>query len=161
DTTYYRWYTGESGGYTHALKYVFRPDSYARLVAAQGSSIDSISDTNAAPYADDYFEYDSSQRVSKHNEAGMGGTTGGGNGIGTFTYAYTSSTNPVGYNSWAMKCTETLPDNNQNIVYTNGFGEVMLRVYKDVGSGNLWDWFDEYDTNSGRLILAAMPSAVT
>ena len=160
DTTYYRYYTGESGGYTHGLKYVFRPDSYARLTAALGTGIDSISDTSAAPYADDYFEYDSSQRCTKHVVAGDGTTLGSGaNGQGTYTYSYTSSSNSVGYNSWATKTTETLPDGNQNIVYTNAFGEVMLAVYHDAGSGNNWDQFNKYD-GQGRLILSAQPSAV-
>jgi RHS repeat-associated protein len=161
DTTYYRYYTGESGGYTHGLKYVFRPDSYARLTATLGTSIDSISDTNAAPYADDYFEYDTSQRVTKHNVAGAGGTTGSGNGIGTFTFAYTASSNSVGYNSWATKTVETLPDNNQDIVYTNAFGEVMLSVYYDVqASGNKWEWWTKFDS-SGHAIESAQPSALT
>jgi RHS repeat-associated protein len=160
DTTYLRYYTGESGGYTHGLKYVFRPDSYARLVAALGSNIDSISDTNAAPYADDYFEYDASQRITKHTVAGAGGTTGGGNGLGAYTYSYTASSNPVDYNSWATKTIETLPDGNQNIVYTNAYGEIMLRVYHDAGSGLNWEWFTKYD-GSGRAILLAMPSALT
>jgi hypothetical protein len=160
DTTYYRYYTGESGGYTHGLKYVFRPDSYARLVAAQGSNIDSISDINAGPYADDYFEYDTSQRVTKHTVAGDGGTVGS-NGLGSYTYAYASSSNSAGFNSWATKTTETLPDGSQNIVYTNAYGEIMLRVYYDVlGSGNKWDYFTKYD-GSGRAILLANPSAVT
>ena len=65
DTTYYRYYTGEANGYVHGLKYVFRPESYARLTAALGTSIDSISDSAALVYADDYFEYDGSQRVSE------------------------------------------------------------------------------------------------
>ena len=52
-------------------------------------------------------------------------------GLGTFTYSYTTSTNTAGYNSWAVKTIETLPDNNQNIIYTNAYGEVMLKVYLD------------------------------
>src|SRR5207245_2898396 len=36
DTKYYRYYVTESGGYQHALKYVFNPQSYPRLVAASG-----------------------------------------------------------------------------------------------------------------------------
>jgi hypothetical protein len=36
DTKYYRYYTGETGGYAGALKYVFNAQSYARLVAALG-----------------------------------------------------------------------------------------------------------------------------
>jgi hypothetical protein len=157
DTTYYRYYTGESGGYTHGLKYVFRPDSYARLIAGQGSSIDSISDANAAPYADDYFEYDASQRVTKHTVAGAGGTVGG-NGLGTYTYSYTTSANPNDFNKWATKCVETLPDGTTNTVYTNAYGEVMLKVFSS--GGNNWEWFFKYD-GSGRAILLALPSAVT
>ena len=53
---------------------------------------------------------------------------------------------------------ETLPDGNQNIVYTNHYGEVMLRVYKDVASGNTWKWFTQYDS-SGRAILDRVPVA--
>ena len=160
DTTYYRYYTGESGGYTHGLKYIFRPDSYARLTAALGTSIDSISDTSAAPYADNYFEYVSSQRVTKAVIAGDGTTLGSGaNGLGTYTYSYTVSSNSSGYNSWAVKTVETLPDSNQNIVYTNSYGEVMLAVYHDATSGNNWDAFFKYD-GQGNLILAAAPSAV-
>src|SRR5262249_40533653 len=135
-------------------------DSYARLVAAQGSNIESISDSNAAPYADDYFEYDTSQRVTKHTVAGAAGTVGG-NGLGVYTYAYASSANGAGFNSWATKTTETLPDGNQNIVCTNAYGEIMLHVYYDVqGSGNKWEWFFKYD-GSGRAVLIAQPSAVT
>ena len=52
-----------------------------------------------------------------------------------------------------------MPDGNQNIVYTNAFGEVMLAVYHDAGSGNNWDQFNKYD-GQGRLILSAQPSAV-
>jgi RHS repeat-associated protein len=159
DTTYYRYYTTESGGYTHGLKYVFRPDSYARLTAALGTSIDSISDSSAAPYADDYFEYDTSQRCTKHTVAGDGTTLGSGaNGLGTYTYSYSTSSNSLGFNSWATKTVETF-DGNQNTVYTNGYGEVMLAVYHDATSGNNWDSFFEYD-GSGRVILSAQPSAI-
>jgi hypothetical protein len=81
-------------------------------------------------------------------------------GQGTYTYSYTTSTNPAGFNSWAVKPVETLPDGNQNIVYTNAYAEPMLRVYVDAGSGQKWMTFDEYDSQ-GRIILEAQPSAVT
>src|SRR5262249_39207254 len=107
-----------------------------------------------------YFEYDASQRVTKHTVAGDGGTVGG-NGLGVYTYAYTASANSAGFNSWATKTIETLPDSNENIVYTNAYGESMLKVYYDVqASGNQWEWFFKYD-GSGRAILEANPSAVT
>jgi RHS repeat-associated protein len=163
DTTYYRYGTSNtSTTYTHGLKYVFGPQAYARLTAANGTSVDSLTDTQVSPYADKYFEYDSSHRVTKAILAGAGGTTGGGNGLGTYTYSYTTNAaTPVsGPNFWKTKVIETLPDNNQNIVYTNQYGEVMLAVYKDVGSGNTWDTFTKYD-DWGRAILTAGPSAVT
>jgi hypothetical protein len=69
DVRYYRYWTdawsSSAPGYAGGLKYAFEPDSYARLTAALGSSVDSLSDAQVAPYADYYFEYDSLQRVSK------------------------------------------------------------------------------------------------
>jgi hypothetical protein len=55
---------------------------------------------------------------------------------------------------------ETLPDGNQNFVYTNAYGEVMLNVYHDVTSGLNWETFYKYD-GQGHVILEADPSAVT
>jgi hypothetical protein len=71
DTKYYRYYTGEAGGYVGGLKYAFNPDSYARLIAAVGDPTQA-SDAQVAPYADNYFEYDSSQRVTKEVVQGAG-----------------------------------------------------------------------------------------
>src|SRR5262249_25527182 len=58
------------------------------------------------------------------------------------------------------RTTETLPDGNQRVVYTNLYGEVMLDVFKEVSSGRTWDTFFKYD-NAGRRILQANPSTVT
>jgi RHS repeat-associated protein len=160
DTKYYRYYVTESGGYQHGLKYLFNPDSYARLVAALGTNIDSLTDTQVAPYADNYFEYSSTQQVTKEIVQGVG-CSSCSSGLGTFTFAYSYSSFAYGYNSWRHKTVETLPDGNQNIVYTNQIGEVMLSVYYDVsGSGSKWETFNKYD-GSGRVILTALPSAVT
>jgi YD repeat-containing protein len=131
DTKYYRYYAGESGGYTDALKYVFNAQSYARLVAALGTNLSNLTDMQVSPYANNYFTYDSSQRVTEEIVQGLGCSSCGG-GLGTFTFAYSTSTNSSGYNSWANKNVETLPDGNQNIVYTNFAGEVMLSVYYDI-----------------------------
>ncbi len=151
DTKYYRYYVSESTGYQHALKYLFNADSYARLVAALGTNIDSLTDTQVAPYADNYFEYDSSKRVTKEVTQG---------GLFTHLYGYTGSSFTNGYNSWKYKTTETLPDNNQLIVYSNYAGEAMLTVFYDTGSLQKWDTFNKYDS-AGRVILRALPSAVT
>jgi streptogramin lyase len=163
DTSYYRYYRpGEAGGYAnnamHGLKYAFGPQSYARLVAALGSSIDGLSDAAIAPYADNYYQYDAAQRVTQAVVQGQGCSVCSG-GLGTYTYAYAASGNAAGFNSWTMKTTETLPDGNTNTVYTNAYDEVMLKVYTDASSGLKWDWFNEYD-GSGRVILQAGPSAV-
>jgi YD repeat-containing protein len=163
DTRYYRYYTSADAGsigYVGGLKYAFGPESYARLVTALGSTAPtSATDSQVSAYADNYFEYDSRQRVTKEIAQGAGCSSCAG-GLGTFTYAYTSSTNAAGFNSWATKTVETLPDGNQNTVYTNAYAEVMLRVYHDATSGLNWETFYKYD-GLGHVILEADPSAVT
>jgi hypothetical protein len=113
-----------------------------------------------APYADSYFEYDSQQRVTKAVLAGDGTTEGGGSGQGSYTYSYTASSNAAGFNSWAVKTVETLPDGSQNTVYTNTYAEPMLVVHKDPTTGQQWETYDKYDA-LGRVIFQAAPSAVT
>jgi RHS repeat-associated protein len=161
DTSYFRYYTeADAGttGYIQGLKYYFSTDSYARLVAAVGNPL-TATDAQVAPYADNYFEYDSQMRVSKEVAQGLGCSSCSG-GLGTFTFSYTQSNNPAGYNSWAVKTVETLPDGNENIVYSNFAGEQMLGVFEDTATGQQWDTFYQYD-NQGRVILQANPSAVT
>ncbi len=159
DTKYYRYYVNESTGYQHALKYVINPQSYARLVAALGTNLSSLTDTQVAPYADNYFEFDAGQRVTKEIVQGQG-CSGCSGGQGTYLFSYFASSNANGYNSWKHKTVETLPDGNQNIVYSNYVREVMLDIYLHTTSNLKWDTFYKYDS-SGRLILTAMPSAIT
>jgi YD repeat-containing protein len=160
DSRYYRYYTsGQANGYAGGLKYSFGPESYARLVAALGSNVDALSDTQVAPYADGSFQYDAVQRATQAVEQGAGCSVCSG-GLGTFAYAYTTSPFADGYNTWRTRTVETLPDGNQNIVYSNFAGEIMLSVFKDTSSGNTWESYYQYD-NSGRLVLTAQPSAVT
>jgi hypothetical protein len=163
DTDYYRFYTGESGGFVHGLKYVFNYTAYARLLASEGGSfanVQAASDSTVAPYADANYQYDSSQRVTTAVIAGAGSSTASPAGLGTFAYAYTSSGNIAGPNIWAVKTVETLPDGNTWTVYTNAYAEPMLKVYHDSSSGLNWDYFTEYDS-TGRILLQAQPSAVT
>jgi YD repeat-containing protein len=73
DTTYYRYYTSNSSpGYQGGLKYVLGPQSYARLVAALGTNVDALTDAQIAPYADDYYQYDSAHRVTQAVVQGLG-----------------------------------------------------------------------------------------
>ena len=167
DTSYFRYYvSGEANGYTRGLKYMVSPQSYARLAAAVSNPL-TATDAQIAPYADAYYQYDSSQRVIKASIQGAGCSCTGSSGLGTFTYSYASSGNADGFNSWKTKTVETLPDGNTNTVYTNYAGEVMLLAYKDISdpansslSGKTWMTWAKYDT-SGRLIEDAAPSAVT
>jgi hypothetical protein len=161
DTQYYRyWVAGVAGG-VDLLKYRFSAASYGRLVTAVGGNPIGASDAQVAPYADNYFNWDFQLLPKVTTEVAQGlGCSACAGGLGTFTYAYTTSTNPVGFNSWATKTVETLPDGNSNTVYSNAYGEVMLAVYQDAASGLTWDTFDQYD-GAGRIILQAEPSAVT
>jgi hypothetical protein len=160
DTTLYRYYTqaNPTNGYLRGLKYVFNPASYERLAAAVGNPT-TASDSTVAPFADNYFEYGSQHRVSKEIVQGEGCSSCSG-GLGIFEFDYVPSSNTPGYNSWAMKTIETLPDFNENIVYTNYAGQMMLKVYHDTTTGQKWATHYAYDNNSGRLTKIANPSAV-
>jgi hypothetical protein len=171
ETSYYRYYVaGESHGYEGGLKLVFRPAAYARLVAQVGDP-EAASDAQVAPYADYYFDYDDHFRVTKEVVAGAGDDDQGGRG--TFTFQYTvresssfgppppdSSASGTDRNVWLVKTVETLPDGNQNVVYTNAARQVMLKVFTEVSSGQQWRTFYRYDA-AGRVVLMAGPTAVT
>src|SRR5207237_9369112 len=103
------------------------------------------------------LQNDSSQRVTRQNvqRAGSSSSTG----IGTYSYSYFVSGNAAGTNSWQVKTTETLPDGNTNIVYTNSYGEPMLMDHHDASTSQDWNEFTEYDSQ-GRPILTADPVAV-
>jgi RHS repeat-associated protein len=160
DTAYNRYYTpSDAGGigYVHGLKYVFSPQSYARMTA-DISNPQAATDAQVAPYADDSYQYiPSTQQVSQAVIQGSGCSVCTG-GQGTFTYAYATSSNPQTYNSWATRTVETLPDGSTNTVYANFAGETMLNVFQS--GSQKWENFYEYD-GSGRQVLQANPSAVT
>jgi hypothetical protein len=168
DTSYYRYYPTVFGfpARFDGLRYVFNPDSFARLSAAVSNPF-TASDAQVAPYADNYYEYDSTQRATKEVAQGTSCSCADTAGQGTYTYSYFGNNNPTDYNIWQSRTIETLPDNSptfvsRNIVYSNGYGETMLKVYESGTPGNTqqWDTFYEYD-NAGRSILKANPSAVT
>jgi YD repeat-containing protein len=158
-TNYYRYYTSGTGT-SGQLKYSFGAEAYARLTAALGTGVDSLTDAQVDDYADQYLQYDSSGRVTSVTNAGAGDSTG--TGQGTFTYSYTTNSSPselLDPNVWQTKTVETQPDGTTNTVYTNASGQVMLTVYTDASS-NKWITYNRYDS-VGRLILTANPSAVS
>jgi hypothetical protein len=160
DASYYRYYKlGDSGGYAHGLKYVFNPASYLRLTGALGTGLANLTDAQVAPYADNYFRYDSQQRVTQETAQGAGDSQTGG-GLGTYTFAYTNSGKTPGFNVWNTKTVVTNPDGSTDTVYSNAFAEVMLDDHLDPASSVHTIAFWAYN-NQGELVLAAAPSAVT
>jgi RHS repeat-associated protein len=92
DVSYMRYYTSaDTGGYVGGLKYVVSGTSYDRLMAAIGSTdISTVDDSVIASYADGYYEYDSSGRVTKIVSQGNGCSICTA-GLGTTTFSYTES----------------------------------------------------------------------
>lgn len=132
------------------LRFACGPMSYARIERAL-TDVPSATNVEVSAHAEKYFEYDTSARVTKqilrHPEI---------DGVGTYTYVYTTSAHANGYNSWKTKCVETLPDGKQNIVYCNYAGAVLLQSFKD--GTNEWIHFYRHDAE-GREFFHATPSA--
>jgi RHS repeat-associated protein len=165
-TTYYRYYlapgpsssssawssssSGSSGPTVMGdlLKYAVLPASYDLLSAVVGNPL-TATDAKVAAYADYYFAYDSTGRVTAETVEGGGRT---------YQFAFAQSGNAPGYNSWCYRTTETRPDGSQIIVYSNYAGQTMLTVLQSAGQ----QWCDFYQYSSdGLLILHASPSAVS
>ncbi len=161
-TDYYRYYVAsEANGYEGGLKYLIEGSLYDQFVAAVGDP-DAATDAQLAQYAGMYFEFDSSQRVTREIVSAAGCSVCS-SGQGEFAFAY--ATNPSagsspGYNVWVQKTTETLPDGNENIVYTNILGQVLVSVRVETGSGLEWVTGYRYDS-AGRVLAMYAPSAVS
>lgn len=161
---YYRYY--KTGNFVHGLKMHFGPEAY-RLMFNAGVNLSTISDTDIQPYADHYYEYDTSRRVTKEIAAVCESCVGGGTTSDVYEYQPNFSA-PTGdiYNVWVMRTTQYLPDNpadpkggSKIIVYTNRAGLTMLYVYQDM-SGNQWCTMYRY-SDGGQVILQAYPSAIS
>ena len=139
-----------SGIPLHLLKFIVNPESYEKLANDPNVSDPlTTSDFYVAQYADHYFEYDSQRRVTKESVQG---------GSRTYSFSYSQSAFADGYNLWKYKTVETLPDGDQNIIYSNYAGQTMFSVFKS--GDDEWLEFWKYDS-SGRAILHANPSALT
>jgi len=169
DTRYYRYNALDGSGFA-TLRFALEPTAYARASAPVASGglggdagVDSALDSQLAPYASYYFEYDSTRRVTKEIAQGQGcscSSSPGGTGIYTYQYVLSTNAQTIGQNIWYKKTIETLPDTNQNIIYTNYLGQTLLEVFKDVTSGQQWLTFFQMDV-LGRLNYKALPSSVT
>ncbi|MCX5653733.1 MAG: discoidin domain-containing protein [Planctomycetota bacterium] len=161
ETKYYRYYKEEeANGYAGALKYSFEGPAFARLAHDFADPFEAT-DTQVAPYADCYQEYDSMHRVTKRVLAGTGNDgTQGGQATYTYEYELNPTTPALTVNAWQSKTIETLQDGNTKTLYYNANGQVMLDVFENVPTTTKWCTFYEFDAQ-GRQVLVAYPSAVT
>jgi RHS repeat-associated protein len=170
DHQYFRYYkSGQADfqfGFNSALKYSFDFESFQRL-RSNIASIDLATDAQIAPYAKEYFRYDTSRRIVRHDVQGAGCTVCTG-GIGTNTFNYESrDAVPGDYNRWVFKVTQTMPDGNQKIIYENYRRQIMLevdRILVDAANpsnvGKMWGTYTRYDASTGKAIWKATPSAL-
>jgi hypothetical protein len=123
------------------------------------ASLSSLTDAQVAPYADNYFQYDSQQRVTQETVQGVGDSQTGG-GLGSYTFSYTASGNTPDFNNWSTKTVVGNPDGSTDTVYTNFVAEVLLDDHYSPTSG--LHTVEAYQYNEiGQLVLAAAPSAVS
>jgi RHS repeat-associated protein len=150
-TSYYRYYkSGDVNGFAHGLKYVLSPLGYARMVAL-GITPEIATDGQIAGFAKHFFKYDANKRVT--DEVVSGGAL-------SYGFAFTQGASSTDYNVNVSKMVETLPDGNQNIVFTNFAGQVMLKVFKRVSDGAQWYEYHQY-SGQGQVTLRAESSAVS
>ena len=141
---YFRYYKpGENLGFVHGLKFAVGPEAW-RAMAADGINPLTATDTALAGYADHYFEYDNQRRATKEVVGG---------GARTFTFAYTTSANSDGPNSWKFKTVQGMPDGSQIIVYSNHVFQVMLKIRKS--GANEWYEANQYNGSYGRTLRAS------
>lgn len=146
---HYRYYvSGEANGFKFGLKYVIQGLAYQRMVA---SGLNPLTATNAeiANFADYYFQYDSQRRVTLERVEG---------GRKQYTFAYTANPAAPGLddvNVWAMRTVETLPDGNQNRVYTNKAGQVILKIFRDVANSRQWYSYNEFNEDYALTLNAS------
>jgi RHS repeat-associated protein len=160
DAQSYRYTTG-SGGQS-LIQYTFDADAVRRATTA---GLDLAAATNAAvaPFATDFYAYDTQNRVIRHDAQGAGCSSCTG-GIGTFTYVYATNPRPlVGSNlDWRTKFTETRPDGTGRIVYSNARTQPMLEVIRTTENGitKQQGSYTRYDLR-GQAIWQVSPEAIT
>jgi RHS repeat-associated protein len=150
ETSYYRYYkAGEANGFEHGLKYALDSQAFARLKRdPQVADPFLATDAQVAKYADNYFEYNGDQRVTKSVTRG---------GLFTYLYSYVESSHSDDYNHWKLKVTETRPDGSQLVTYNNYISQTMLTDL--VWGSDHWVKYFQFDEDA-REILQANPSAV-
>ena len=154
------YYTYTNIGGQDLVQYVFGADAYARLSSALPSGDDipqlaSSTDLLAAQYAN-FADVANTYNTSNGD---IQTQTLAGSGLTQFSYNTSSSSN--GYqNSWATETTETQPDGTKTGTFYNGYGQNLLTVTADSGTGEISGTYNSYDETDGLLNFTASPSAV-
>ena len=135
----------------------------SRRATAAGINLATATSAAVAPFATDFFAYDSQNRVIRHDVQGAGCSSCTG-GIGTFTYSYATNPRPVlGSNlDWRTKSTETRPDGTERIVYSNARTQPMLEVIRTTEGGvtRQQGTYTRYNAR-GQAIWQVSPEAIT
>jgi hypothetical protein len=171
------------------ISYVVTGDQFALLAAAEGlmppsaggaydvSALDGLAkdDIVLTQYATLAFAYTGSEATKQMIQGAGQSSYGQGqasqqSAVGTYTYAYDGNSmgDATGMNVWNTATTVSLPGGNDETVYTNAFGEVMLNVLTDTTdssttgnaalAGSNWYTFTRLDP-AGRILFTANPSA--
>ena len=140
---YYRYYTptdiaNGGAGYVGGLKYVFDAASY-RATAANVGDPAAAPDYEVKPDAQHYFEYDRAPRHGAQHPGGRGHGRRQGRRRRHRRHRHLLLHLPGeprlfradDPNAWDYCTQETLPDGNENVVYCNFLGKVMLNEFVD------------------------------
>jgi YD repeat-containing protein len=192
--TFYRYYLpGEANGYTSGLEYAFTPQAFDRLVHALpvGTTPDTATDAQIAPYATQYFQYNSEittylapgatgyslNQVTQETVSGFGTNADGDTGDGTinFQYSFSSNYDPTfdedgqqtpDLDVWWYKTVETYGDGSSDTTYLNSAGLSILTSHLDP-DGVRTDTVNDYDPpadldgGNGLVLATYEPSAIT
>ena len=167
ETTYYRYYSGtynaqSNPGQAHAVKWLFNAAAYQRLLS-EVSNPDSFNDEDLKPYADkyadEYYEYDATGRVSLRRTAGEGCSLCGGQG--EIASAYLVSNYADDFNAWRYLTVDTKSD-VRTATFSNFAHQTMLVINEEiVTSGTAKRWYDYTRYNdAGQPVLTTGTSGI-
>ncbi len=174
---YYRYWkstfvTTTNPGRAHAIKLIVGFDGCRKYDFTGDATFDEdfLAETtaNLEPYAEAYFEYDSSERVVK-SYANGGCGCGGGSGNGVYTYEYETnpsySDNTAGYDEdeWYGRTIVKRPDNAYETHYYDEAFQPLSHVLTSAdpdGASDLWATY--VDRNSAGIVAeVSTPANVT
>ncbi len=142
-------------------------------------SLVAMTEDALAPYADFVLSYNADGSVASQSVQGRGASSAPStatsafspslSAVGTVNYSYNApptsdGTQPLngrtGVNDWKYYVVATRADGTATTTFCNYAGEVMATSVQQSDHGNQWVTYQRFDY-SGRLILMAMPSAVS